>query len=69
MLTRLRCPACSQLEVTLADTGEFCCCACGECGKASHDTGRVLWLRRAGSHPMYRKPPAKAETIPTLPAS
>jgi len=65
MLTSLKCPMCRAAAVTLADTGEYCCLRCGECGKASHDTGRVLWIRDRRSV-LMRKPP-RAETIAAPP--
>jgi len=65
----LRCPACSQLEVTLADTGEFLCCGCGVCGIAVSSTGRVLWIRQRGYVRLPRKLPARAETVAPPPAS
>jgi len=68
MLTHLRCPACSQLAVTLIETTEeFCCTCCGVSGMASARTGRVIRLRDRKCS--MKKPPAKAETIAPPPAS
>jgi hypothetical protein len=67
MLTHLRCPACSQLEVTLIEaTEEFCCTCCGVSGIASARTGRVIRIRDRKCS--MKKPPAR-ETIAPSPAS
>jgi len=68
MLTSLKCPMCREAAVTLADTGEWLCIDCGACGRASSESGRILWQRDRRSV-LMKKPPAKAETIAPPPAS